>query len=187
MQVELTKLDDVLLITPNRHIDSRGTYVETYNEAEYVKAGIGCEFVQDDVSSSLYNVLRGIHGDAATWKLVSCPVGVIYLVVVNWDADSSQYRQWQAFNLTQHTHRQVLVPPKFGNGHLVLSRSAVFHYKQTTYYNQFPQFSIPYNDPELNIDWPVLPSNPPITSERDRAVCCLVGLCKTALDGSGIL
>ena len=146
MQVEETRLDGVLLVTPDIHVDARGTYVETYNMVEYIRAGIPYLFVQDDMSASLYNVLRGIHGDEATWKLVSCPVGMVYLVVVNWDADSSQYKQWQAFNLTQQNYRQILIPPKFGNGHLVLSKSAVFHYKQTTYYGQYPQFSIPYNE-----------------------------------------
>lgn len=170
MQVELTKLEGVLLITPGVFRDKRGKYIELYNWDDYDEYNIPTDFVQDDISMSRHNVLRGIHGDSKTWKLVSCLFGSIHLVVVNWNMESGEYKQWQSFNLLGEHYQQVLIPPKFGNGHLVLSEQAMFHYKQTTYYNQYPQFSIPYNDPELNIDWPIELGNPPITSERDRAV-----------------
>jgi dTDP-4-dehydrorhamnose 3,5-epimerase len=108
--------------------------------------------------------LRGIHGDQKTWKLISCLYGKFYLVVINWDETSPQYRQWESFVLSDHNHLQVLVPPKFGNGHLVLSDKAIFHYKQSTSYNQGNQFTILWNDPGLNIWWPV---KTPILSQRD--------------------
>jgi dTDP-4-dehydrorhamnose 3,5-epimerase len=165
MDVQKTKLDGVLLITPPTIFkDFRGTYVELYNDELYKKAGITTKFVQDDISTSSLNVLRGLHGDAKTWKLVSCLYGKFYLMVVNWDESSSQYRQWVSFTLSDENRQQVLIPPKFANGHLVLSEQAIFHYKQTTYYDRPGQFTIMWNDPTLNLPWPV---KNPILSKRD--------------------
>jgi len=167
MEVSRTKLDGVLLIKPPTIFeDFRGTYVETYNEKLYTEAGITVKFVQDDISVSKKNVLRGIHGDGETWKLVSCLYGKFYLVVVNWDDASAQYQQWESFVLSDQNRLQVLVPPKFGNGHLVQSELAIFHYKQSTYYNRAGQFTILWNDPSLNIQWPI---KNPIVSRRDES------------------
>ena len=166
MDVRKTTLDGVLLITPpTMHEDFRGTYVELYNEALLAEAGVRVKFVQDDISTSSCHVLRGIHGDHETWKLISCLSGRFYLVVVNWDESSSQFRQWESFVLSESNRLQVLVPPRFGNGHLVLSRRAIFHYKQNTYYNRAGQFTILWNDPSLNIWWPV---RNPMVSQRDE-------------------
>ncbi len=161
-----TKLDGVVQIEPPTVFeDFRGTYVETYNEALYTRAGIDVKFIQDDISVSTRHVLRGVHGDGATWKLISCLYGKFYMVVVNWDEESPQYRQWDSFVLSDDNHRQVLVPPKFGNGHVVLSEVAIFHYKQTSYYSRAGQFTILWNDPDINIWWPV---KNPILSPRDE-------------------
>ena len=166
MEVSKTKLDGILLIKPPTIFkDFRGTYVEIYNEKLYTEAGIKVKFVQDDISVSLRNVLRGIHGDPETWKLISCLYGEFYLVVVNWDDASPQLGQWESFVLSEQNRLQVLVPPRFGNGHLVLSEMAIFHYKQSTYYNRATQFTILWNDPRLNISWPV---KTPIVSKRDE-------------------
>lgn len=167
LKVEKTKLDGVLLITPPTVFeDFRGTYVETYNEQLYKEAGIEIHFIQDDISVSKRNVLRGIHGDDVTWKLVSCLHGEFYLVVVNWDKTSFQFKQWESFTLSDKNHLQVLIPANFGNGHVVLSETAIFHYKQNTYYDRSRQFTIMWNDPELGIKWPV---DNPILSERDSS------------------
>jgi len=166
MEVSKTKLDGVLLIKPPTIFeDFRGTYVETYNEKLYVEAGINVKFVQDDISVSSRNVLRGIHGDGETWKLISCLYGEFYLVVVNWDDASPQFGKWESFVLSDQNRLQVLVPPKFGNGHLVLNELAIFHYKQSTYYSRAGQFTLLWNDPKLNIQWPI---NNPIVSRRDE-------------------
>ena len=166
MQVEKTKLDGVLMITPGVFEDFRGRYVETYNEDLYRQNGVEVKFIQDDISVSSRHVLRGIHGDAETWKLISCFHGSFYLVVVNNDKTSPQYRQWQGFTLSDSNRHQVLVPPMFGNGHLVLTETAIFHYKQNTYYNPRGQFTIRWDDPEYNMWWPV---KTPILSRRDEA------------------
>jgi dTDP-4-dehydrorhamnose 3,5-epimerase len=165
MQVETTKLEGVLLIRPPTVFeDFRGTYVETYNERLYRDTGIDVTFVQDDISVSSRHVLRGVHGDAETWKLVSCLHGRFYLVVVNGDKESKNYGKWQGFTLSEDNRQQVLIPPKHGNGHVVMSEQAIFHYKQSTYYNPKGQFTIVWNDPAFNIWWPV---KEPIISQRD--------------------
>jgi dTDP-4-dehydrorhamnose 3,5-epimerase len=168
MKVSQTKLDGVLLIEPPTIFeDFRGTYVETYNEQLYNEVGIAVQFVQDDISVSSQHVLRGIHGDAETWKLISCLSGKFYLLVINWDETSTQFGKWEAFTLSEENRLQVLIPPKFGNGHLVLSDRAIFHYKQSTYYNRAGQFTLVWNDPKLNLWWPV---QNPIVSRRDAGL-----------------
>ena len=166
MEVIKTKLKSVLLIKPDVFEDHRGEYVETYNEELYRKSGVDIHFVQDDISVSMHHVLRGIHGDAETWKLISCLYGKFYLVVANCDTGSKDFGKWQAFTLSDRNRYQVLVPPKHGNGHLVLSKRAIFHYKQSSYYNPSSQFTYKWNDPKLNIWWPI---KNPILSQRDEA------------------
>lgn len=166
IEVTKTNLDGVLLIKPSVFEDHRGQYAETYNEELYRKNGIGVKFVQDDISVSTRDVLKGIHGDSETWKLVSCLHGKFYLVVVNCDTGSKNFGQWQSFVLSDVNRWQVLVPPKHGNGHLILSDLAIFHYKQSTYYNPRGQFTYRWDDPKFNIWWPI---KNPILSRRDEA------------------
>ena len=167
MQVSKTELDGVLLIKLDVFEDFRGQYIETYNQAIYNENEINVDFIQDDISVSSKNVLRGIHGDSETWKLISCLHGEFYLVVVNCDAESENFEKWQAFTLSENNRHQVLVPPKYGNAHLVLSDTAIFHYKQSTYYDRSKQFTYKWNDPRLNIWWPI---KNPILSQRDEGI-----------------
>lgn len=165
MKVAKTNLEGVLIIDPpTNFIDFRGSYIETYNERLYKKHGITENFIQDDISTSKKNVLRGIHGDKNTCKLVTCLYGEFYLVVVNNNPHSQQFKKWQSFNLSEKNRKQVLIPPMYGNGHLVISDKAIFHYKQTTEYNREGQFTIMWNDPDFKIKWPV---KNPILSKRD--------------------
>jgi dTDP-4-dehydrorhamnose 3,5-epimerase len=165
VEVQETNLGGVLRIKLNVFEDFRGEYVEIYNEALYEENGIDIQFIQDDISVSSKNVLRGIHGDSETWKLVSCLHGRFYLVVVNGDSKSSDFGKWQSFVLSDKNRMQVLVPPKHGNAHLVLSETAIFHYKQSTYYDRSKQFTYRWDDPRFNIWWPI---DNPILSQRDR-------------------
>jgi len=165
MEICKTGLDGVLFIKLNIFEDHRGEYVEIYNNALYKKNGIDIDFLEDDISISSMNVLRGIHGDDRTWKLVSCLYGKFYLVVVNCDKNSEKFGQWQSFVLSDKNRCQVLIPPTFGNGHLVLSDKAIFHYKQSAYYDPSRQFTYKWDDPDLNIWWPI---NNPILSQRDE-------------------
>jgi dTDP-4-dehydrorhamnose 3,5-epimerase len=164
MVVKDTKLEGVKLIINAPFEDFRGMYREIYNE-KYYESFSNVKFIQDDISTSRKNVLKGIHGDEITWKLVSCLYGAFYLVVVNNNKESFQYRQWESFTLSDKNNLQILIPAKFGNGHLILTDEAIFHYKQSTYYGEYEQFTIKWNDPELNINWPI---NNPILSDRDK-------------------
>ncbi len=168
MEVRATSLDGVLVVKPETIFeDFRGTYVELYNELLYRETGITQDFVQDDISTSSKHVLRGIHGDQKTWKLVSCLYGKFYLVVVNCDEESKDFAKWESFLLSDRNNLQVLIPPKHGNGHVVLSDHAIFHYKQTSYYDRASQFTYSWNDPRFNIWWPV---KNPLVSQRDEGV-----------------
>lgn len=168
VKIKKTDLDQVLLVQPPTIFeDYRGEYIEIYNRELYCQAGVTQEFLQDDISISSRHVLRGIHGDGKTWKLVSCLHGKFYLVVINNDPLSPQYRRWQGFTLSDKNCLQVLIPPKFGNGHVVLSEAAMFHYKQTSYYDRPTQFTLVWNDPALKLWWPV---KDPIVSQRDEGL-----------------
>lgn len=166
MKIEETALNGVLLVTPPTIFeDFRGEYIEIYNKEIYLRHGISVDFIQDDISVSKKNVLRGLHGDQETWKLISCLYGSFYLVVVNNDPASKQYKKSTSFTLSDRNRQQVLIPPKHGNGHLVLTDQAIFHYKQNTQYNRNGQFTIKWNDPDYGLWWPI--SNP-ILSQRDQ-------------------
>ena len=165
MEVRKTNLEGVLLVKLDVFEDFRGEYVETYNEALYRKNGIDVKFIQDDISVSSRNVLRGIHGDSETWKLISCLYGKFYLVVVNCDDRSGDFAKWQSFVLSEKNRMQVLVPPNYGNAHLVLSDTTIFHYKQSTYYDRSKQFTYRWDEARFNIWWP---TKNPILSQRDE-------------------
>mgnify|MGYP001480856817 FL=1 len=165
IHIHKTKLEKVLLIRMENHEDHRGEYVETYNEKLYKDKGIEIDFVQDDYSLSLKHVLRGLHGDDKTWKLISCPYGKFYLVVVDLEEASPTYKQWEAFVLSNRNKKQVLIPPNHANGHLILSDMAIFQYKQSEYYDPKIQFSYRWDDLKFGISWPV---KNPILSKRDE-------------------
>jgi dTDP-4-dehydrorhamnose 3,5-epimerase len=165
MEIVKTKLDGVLLIKPDTAEDFRGSYTEIYNKEFYSKNGIAMDFVQDDYSVSSKHVLRGLHGDDKTWKLVDCAHGKFYFVVLNVTQSSPQYGQWESFTLSDTNHLQVLVPPKFANGHVALTDKIIFHYKQSEYYDPKGQFSVRYDDPKFKVWWPV---KNPIVSPRDE-------------------
>jgi dTDP-4-dehydrorhamnose 3,5-epimerase len=164
-KIKKTKLDKVIQIIPSEFKDHRGSYIEIYNKEFFVKNKINVNFIQDDVSISKKNVLRGIHGDMRTWKLVSCLLGQFQLIVVNNDKKSPQYRKWESFILSSKNRLQILIPPKFGNGHLVLSEKTIFHYKQNSQYDRKSQFTIKWNDPNFKFKWK---QKNPILSARDK-------------------
>lgn len=161
-----TELDGVLLIKRGIFEDHRGTFVETFNKDEYQEKGIKIKFVRDAVSTSGKHVLRGIHYDNKTWKLIQCMYGKIYFVVVDMQEESPQYLKWQSFILTDQNRHQVLVPPHFGNGHLVLTDHCIFHYKLSEYYDPANEKTLKWDDPKVNIFWPI---KNPILSQKDAS------------------
>ena len=172
MNVEKTSLEGVLLIKPEPVAagkgefseDLRGFFLETYNESKYKNHGIDINFIEDDTSVSTKNVLRGIHGNSETWKLVSCIHGKIFFVAVNCDKESPAFGKWESFDLSDENHWRVLVPPMYGSAYLALTDKVIFQYKQSSYYNPAGQFAYRWDDPKFGINWPV---ENPILSSRD--------------------
>jgi len=167
MEFKKSKLEGVYIIQPlSIFEDFRGEYIELYNKQAYdLFLPAGTQFVEDDISITYKNCFKGIHGDDRTYKLISCVYGVFYLVVLNNDKDSAEYGKHISFTLSDKNRTQILVPPKFGNGHLAISDMSIFHYKQTSYYEPSRQFTIRWNDPQFKIR---LPIKDPILSERDE-------------------
>tara|TARA_B100000989_G_C19530468_1_gene469440 strand:- start:1647 stop:2141 length:495 start_codon:yes stop_codon:yes gene_type:complete len=164
MKIKKTKLKGVYKIEISKFVDFRGEYIESFNLKKFLKFK-KIKFLQDDFSISKKNVLRGFHGDSKTWKLVSCVHGSFDLVVINYNRLSKQYLKTVKFKLSDKKYEQILIPPKFGNAHLVKSKKAIFHYKQSTYYNRTGQFTIKWNDPRLKLKWSI---KKPILSKRDK-------------------
>ena len=162
---EKTSLEGVYLVKPSVHEDERGNFYETYNEKDYKKAGLSANFVQDDVSKSKHGVLKGMHGDSGTYKLVQCVYGKVYAVILNCDENSPDFGKWESFILSAENRYQLYIPPMYGNGYFVLSEEAVYTYKQSTYYGEFKQFTFKWNDERFGIKWP---EDVSIISERDK-------------------
>ena len=165
IKVKKTKLKGVLQIVPDVFLDRRGRFIETYNEKLYKEKGINVDFVQDDISCSKKNVLRGIHGDKETYKLVSCSFGKLFFVVVNCNVKSKDFGKWQSFELSDENRLQIFVPPNHGSAYLVQSREAIFTYKQSTYFTPGIQFTYRWDTPLFKIKWPI---KNPILSARDK-------------------
>lgn len=161
-------IEDLLVIEPRVFYDFRGEYVETFSQKDYDfydNRSQKVVFVEDDISMSNYGVLRGLHGDDKTWKLIQCLYGEIYLVVVDMRVDSPTFLKQQGFALNEKNRMQVLIPAGCANGHLCLTQKCIFSYKQSQYYSGADkQFTVRWDDPKLNIFWPV---KNPIVSERD--------------------
>ena len=167
LKINKTKLENVYKVeTPQTLFkDKRGYFIETYNKLFYEQKLPKINFVQDDISISKKNVLRGFHGDHRTWKLVSCSFGKIYFVVLNCNPKSKLFGKWESFILTHTNYTQILIPPSYGNAYYVLSDYAVFQYKQSQYYQGMKkQFTYKWNDPAFKVKWPC---KKPILSKRD--------------------
>ena len=162
-------IPDVMIIKPSVFWDSRGNIYTSFNEDfydEFLPAKL--DFKHDKFALSKHNVLRGLHGDNKTWKLVSCVFGEIYEVVVDMRPESSTYMKWDAFELKADDYKQVLIPPNFVNGYYVKSEEAVFHYKLAydgNYIDAEEQMTFVWNDKQIGIDWPC---TEPILQSRDK-------------------
>jgi dTDP-4-dehydrorhamnose 3,5-epimerase len=161
------KLPEVAIIQLDVFYDHRGEYIETWNKENYKAFNNGeIEFKQDDISTSVKHTLRGLHGDFETWKLVQCLYGSLLQVVVDMRPDSKTYLKYDMFSINDKNRNQILIPPGFANGHLVMSDFGIFSYKQSTLYQgQGAQFTVRWDDPKVNIAWPI---ENPILSLRDK-------------------
>ena len=165
MIIYKTKLYGVLKIRLKPFKDFRGKYLEIFNKNLFKKTKKKINFIQDDISVSKKNILRGIHGDYRTWKLITCLQGKFLLLVVNNIKNHKEYRKSEIFELSENNNLQILVPPGFGNAHYVKTKMAIFHYKQTTLYDRKSQFTISWRDKSFNFKWPK--KLRPTTSKRD--------------------
>lgn len=158
--------DGVVYHTPDVFTDFRGD-LWTLWKAGSTPTCLDLPYNHDKVSTSRKNVLRGIHGDFKSSKLITCLFGEIYFVMVDNRPTSPTYLQWDWEILSDKNKKQVLLSPGIGNGFLVLSENSVFHYKWF-YDGEYPdvedQFTIKWDDPRLNIFWPI---KDPILQERD--------------------
>lgn len=151
MAITTTKSDKLKLdvFIPDAFEDFRGDIYSTWDSELYPKLN----WRLDKFSHSKKDVLRGIHGDFNTWKLINCVHGKFYLIVVDNRPDSETYGVWDWFILSSKNRRQVLVPPGYGNGHLVLSKKCTFHYKLAfdgKYNDVDNQFTIKWNSTKLD-------------------------------------
>ena len=159
-----TNLHGVKLIVPDRFEDHRGTYMELYDSKNF--ENITSEvFVQDDISISRKGVLRGLHGDWKTTKLVTVLKGSGYAVIADNRPDSPTYKKWQAFTLSEQNRNMLLLPAGIGNSVLALEDNIIYFYKQNTHFVDGQQFTIKWDDPEWNFWWPI---DNPILSMRDE-------------------
>ena len=169
MKVTATDLPEVLVLEPRVHQDERGFFLESYNRRTFEQAtGLSVEFVQDNHSFSVRNVLRGLHYQIqhAQGKLVSVMAGEIFDVAVDLRRSSPSFGRAVGVTITGGGHRMIWIPPGFAHGYLVLSEHAILLYKTTDYYAPEHERTIVWNDRELGIPWPL--GGEPIVSDKDR-------------------
>jgi dTDP-4-dehydrorhamnose 3,5-epimerase len=169
MNVQQTAIPGVLLLTPKKFDDARGSFWETYNERLMRDAGLPTEWKQDNTSISLKNVVRGIHYQISQvqGKLVRVTYGAVFDVAVDLRHSSKTFGQHVAVELSEDNGAMLWMPPGFGHGFAVLSERAGFAYKVTDYYSQSAERTIFWNDPKLAIAWPIL-ENEAIVSAKDQ-------------------
>ncbi|CAM3556202.1 dTDP-4-dehydrorhamnose 3,5-epimerase [Marinicrinis lubricantis] len=168
MKITRTRLDGVLLVEAPVYGDHRGFFTESYNQKQFIDAGIEMAFVQDNHSlSAEAGTLRGLHFQhppKAQTKLVRVLTGAIYDVVVDLRKESATYGQWEGFILSESNKRQLLVPKGFAHGFCTLVHHTQVFYKVDEYYSSEHDSGILWNDPDLRITWPI---DRPVLSEKD--------------------
>lgn len=171
MEIIKTEIDGPLIIEPRVFGDSRGYFFESFNEREFrSKTGLDIRFVQDNESRSHFGVLRGLHFQNPPYtqsKLVRVVEGRVVDVAVDIRTGSPAYGKYVMVELTGENHRQFFVPKGFAHGFAVLSETAVFQYKCDEFYNPQSEGALIWNDPDINVKWPV-PEDRIELSEKDR-------------------
>ena len=169
-------IPDVILIEPQSFSDDRGFFFESFKESDFFSNGIDKNFVQDNFSHSVNGVIRGLHfqkAPKAQAKLVTVLKGKIFDVAVDIRKNSPTYGKWVSEILSDDTHNLLYVPEGFAHGFCVISDEADVHYKVSNEYSQEHERSIIWNDPKLNIEWPI---KKPIISNKDNKLSLLENL-----------
>lgn len=165
-----TDIDGVIIVEPKVYGDARGFFMETYVEREFKQNGITADFVQDNQSASVKNVLRGLHfqKEFPQAKLVRCIKGSVFDVAVDLRPGSKTYGKYVGVELSAENKRQFFIPKNFAHGFLVLSDEAEFVYKVDDYYHPNDEGGIAWNDTSIAVKWPIKPGEEPILSEKDK-------------------
>ena len=169
MQALVTELPGVVLLEPKVYGDTRGYFYESYNRRRFAElTGVDVDFVQDNHSRSVRNVLRGLHYqiEHAQGKLIRVIAGEVYDVAVDVRRSSPYFGRHVAFRLSAENKRMAWIPPGFAHGFLVLSEQVEFLYKTTDYWHPEFERSLAWNDPQLAIQWPL--TQEPTLSDKDR-------------------
>ena len=180
MKAEKTKLDGVLLITPQIFDDDRGFFMETYNQDKAQSLGLPTTFVQDNHSKSSKGVLRGLHYQNPQWqgKLVRVVQGEIFDVAVDIRDGSPTFGEWVGAYLNDENKQLLYVPEGIAHGFVVTSDTAEVIYKCTSLYAPNQEGSILWNDPDIGIDWPV---ESPLLSDKDKNAMHLIDIPKMSV------
>lgn len=164
MKVTKTNFEGLIILEPKLFKDERGGFYETWRKEDYKSYGIKEDFVQDNISISQRNVLRGLHYQRDQGQLVGVSYGEIFDVVVDIRQDSPTYKKYFSIHLTGDKPQQIYMSPGFAHGFCVLSDIVVINYKCTQYYDPSSEGGVIWNDPNIGIAWPAIV---PIISERD--------------------
>ena len=165
-----TKIDGVIVVECRSFGDSRGYFKEVYKRPDFVAGGIDAEFVQDNQSSSVRGVLRGLHFQInhPQAKLVHVIQGEVFDVAVDLREGSPTYGEWTGVILSAESNRQFFIPRGFAHGFYVLSDTAIFAYKCDDVYHPNDEGGICWDDPDIGIEWPLIPGEQVILSEKDK-------------------
>lgn len=171
MKVIDTNIADVKIIEPAVFGDERGFFMETWNQAKFEELVTGKRtvFVQDNHSKSQKGILRGLHFQSQNTqgKLVRVSAGAVFDVAVDVRKGSATCGQWVGVELSAENKRQLWIPEGFAHGFYALTDNAEFLYKCTDYYNPKAEHSILWNDPDINIAWPIATESPLVLSDKD--------------------
>lgn len=167
-----TKIPGLFIVEPQIFGDSRGFFLESWHAGKYEEIGIPYHFVQDNISFSQKNTLRGLHFQHTNpqGKLVYVLVGEIFDVAVDLRAGSPTFGQWEAIILSGKNKAQFIIPAGFAHGFCALSDEVLFAYKCTDFYSPQNEVSVKWDDPDLAIPWPIVN---PILSTKDKNGLCL--------------
>lgn len=183
MQIFDTPLKDMLVLKPDVFTDERGFFFESFNQKKFEDAvGKSVSFVQDNQSCSRKNVLRGLHYQRTPHeqgKLIHCISGCIYDVAVDIRPTSATYGKWFGKYLSSETKEQLWIPEGFAHGFFTCSHEATIAYKVTSFYNPHAEVTIAWNDPTINISWPI--GTQPILSPKDAIAPLLADCCAEAV------
>jgi dTDP-4-dehydrorhamnose 3,5-epimerase len=169
MQFERTGIPDVVLVRPRVFGDPRGFFFESWEERKFAAAGCDAKFVQDNHSRSTRHTLRGLHYQIqhAQGKLVRVVAGTVFDVAVDIRRSSPTFGRSVSVTLSDENHHMLWIPAGFAHGFLVLSEFADLVYRCTDFYSPAHERAILWNDPDLNIEWPLAPGEEPVLSAKD--------------------